>query len=158
MEDDEVQITVVREVGSLLDEFELEYYGVGVQTAAGDVVSGVVRFPENSMTQNISIPTHRATVKSAFQLKLTEVTSPNSNAIGDITINTHLGMFVDSDCNTDIPTTTGQTPSTDRTPHSTDPSCCSGHPMSRPKHPVTLSIPWNATFPEVIKYNGLCYV
>ena len=47
MEDDEVQITVVREVGSLLDEFELEYYGVGVQTAAGDVVSGVVRFPEN---------------------------------------------------------------------------------------------------------------
>lgn len=144
-------IAVLREDTSLDDPFTVDYMTNGV-TASGNVdyqhVRGTIRFETGQNYRYINIPVYNDSDdqnNEFFQVLLTNFTTHNSAATGDITLATHLGVISD-----------------DVTQHQdhdtiTDDNSCVCHPTPTPMPPQEITIPWVDQAPPVIKHDDVCY-
>ena len=143
-------VAVIREDQSVDDEFTVDYATNGV-TASGNVdyqaVRGTVRFAKGQNYRYINIPVFENSGDSDnefFQVILTNFTTLNKSATGDITLATHLGVISET--------------ATQIGPDNTiDDHSCVCHPTPTPQIPDEISIPWVEHAPPVIKHEGTCY-
>ena len=143
-------IAIIREDQSVDDEFTVDYATNGV-TASGNedyqAVKGTIRFSKGQNHRYINIPVFENSGDSDnefFQVILTNFTTLNKSAAGDITLATHLGVISDS---------AGQTGDVDMI----DDHSCVCHPTPTPQIPDEITIPWVEHAPPVIKHDGTCY-
>lgn len=143
-------VAIIREDQSLDDEFTVDYATSGV-TASGNVdyqaVQGTVRFTKGQNYRYINIPVFENTGEGQnefFQITLSNFTTQNKSATGDITLATHLGVITES----------SETVGVRETANDLE---CVCHPTPTPAAPDEITIPWAEHAPPVIKHDGVCY-